>query len=416
MHIRNVIKSKNKRLIVIGSLMILVILLGGAYKLLYQRQGIHDKKLVTAVHIVSVSKKDLVKNISLVGHTVPKEQIDIAAKYPGKIEYVGAALGQVVKAGQVLIKEDVGDAALTVDADRHAYNQAAADAQTAEVQLNANYSRARADYDKAQMTYQRNEKVYEVGGISADDMDASRQQMEDAKANLAAIEDQMSNGQASSIVSAKENMAKARSTLLIAQKQENDMYLTSSADGIIGYRQVEAGDVVTAGQKLLSVYNNRTMYVDYQVSEQDLPAFSMGMPVDVNIESLSQSVKGSIIYISPSIDSTSMTYVLRVSLDNPDNLLKGGMFARALVKSVLGSNVIAVPKAAIIAKNGKNYVYIIGSNNVVQQKEVAVGISGDEDTQIISGLTVGERVAIDNLARLRTGLKVNPLIDGSDAT
>ena len=416
MQFMNILKTKNKRLIFIGSIMVIVILILGVYKVYYQKQATADKKLITAVHIASVEQKDLIKNISLVGQTVPKAQVDIAAKYAGRVTSVNAALGQKVTAGQLLIEEDANDAALAVDVNKHAYNQAIADAQTTEVQLDANYYKAKADYDKAYTAYQRNKEVYEVGGISADDMDTAQQQMEDAKAALDSIENQMSNGTASSVVSAQENMAKAKSSLAAAQKQETDMYLTSSIDGAVGYRQVESGDMVTAGQKLMSVYDNSVMYVDYQVSEQDLPAFSMDMPLAVNIESLNNSFNGDVIYISPTIDASSMTYTLRIAIDNADNALKGGMFARAAVKSVLRSNVITVPKAAIQEKNGDNYVFVVNGNNTIEQKTVTVGASGDDDTEILSGLSVGDNVAVDNQARLRDGVKVNPLTSGSDAS
>lgn len=416
MQFMNILKTKNKRLIFIGSIMVIVILILGVYKVYYQKQATADKKLITAVHIASVEQKDLIKNISLVGQTVPKAQVDIAAKYAGRVTSVNAALGQKVTAGQLLIEEDANDAALAVDVNKHAYNQAIADAQTTEVQLDANYYKAKADYDKAYTAYQRNKEVYEVGGISADDMDTAQQQMEDAKAALDSIENQMSNGTASSVVSAQENMAKAKSSLAAAQKQETDMYLTSSIDGAVGYRQVEAGDMVTAGQKLMSVYDNSVMYVDYQVSEQDLPAFSMDMPLAVNIESLNNSFNGDVIYISPTIDASSMTYTLRIAIDNADNALKGGMFARAAVKSVLRSNVITVPKAAIQEKNGDNYVFVVNGNNTIEQKTVTVGASGDDDAEILSGLSVGDNVAVDNQARLRDGVKVNPLTSGSDAS
>lgn len=416
MQFMNILKTQNKRLIFIGSIMVIVILILGVYKVYYQKQATADKKLITAVHIASVEQKDLIKNISLVGQTVPKAQVDIAAKYAGRVTSVNAALGQKVTAGQFLIEEDANDAALAVDVNKHAYNQAIADAQTTEVQLDANYYKVKADYDKAYTAYQRNKEVYEVGGISADDMDTAQQQMEDAKAALDSIENQMSNGTASSVVSAQENMAKAKSSLAAAQKQETDMYLTSSIDGAVGYRQVEAGDMVTAGQKLMSVYDNSVMYVDYQVSEQDLPAFSMDMPLAVNIESLNNSFNGDVIYISPTIDASSMTYTLRIAIDNADNALKGGMFARAAVKSVLRSNVITVPKAAVQEKNGDNYVFVVNGNNTIEQKTVTVGASGDDDTEILSGLSVGDNVAVDNQARLRDGVKVNPLTSGSDAS
>ncbi|MDQ0203923.1 efflux RND transporter periplasmic adaptor subunit [Pectinatus haikarae] len=414
MQLTSLAKTKRRRIIIIGIIMAAGISFVGIYHLFYQKQVQNEKKLVTAVHAVSAEKKDLLKNISLVGQTVPKAQVDIAAKYPGKIENVSAALGQQVSSGQVLIREDADDAALTVSVDQHAYNQAVADARTTQVQLNANYDKAKADYDKAFATYQRNKNVYDVGGISADDMDTAQQQVEDARAALNSIENQMDGGTASSVTSAQENIAKAKSSLAAAQKQKNDMYLTSSINGTIGYRQVEAGDMVTAGQKLLSVYDNSVMYVDYQVSEQDLPAFSLGNSLSVNIESLSNSFDGSIIYISPTIDSSTMTYVLRVSVENPDGLLRGGMFAHAVLKSILRSNVITVPKAAVIAKNGKNYVFIINADNTVTQKEISVGASGDEDEEIISGLSDGENVAVDNLSRLKDGMKINPLGDGSD--
>ena len=416
MQFMNILKTQNKRLIFIGSIMVIVILILGVYKVYYQKQATADKKLITAVHIASVEQKDLIKNISLVGQTVPKAQVDIAAKYAGRVTSVNAALGQKVTAGQLLIEEDANDAALAVDVNKHAYNQAIADAQTTEVQLDANYYKVKADYDKAYTAYQRNKEVYEVGGISADDMDTAQQQMEDAKAALDSIENQMSNGTASSVVSAQENMAKAKSSLAAAQKQETDMYLTSSIDGAVGYRQVEAGDMVTAGQKLMSVYDNSVMYVDYQVSEQDLPAFSMDMPLAVNIESLNNSFNGDVIYISPTIDASSMTYTLRIAIDNADNALKGGMFARAAVKSVLRSNVITVPKAAVQEKNGDNYVFVVNGNNTIEQKTVTVGASGDDDAEILSGLSVGDNVAVDNQARLRDGVKVNPLTSGSDAS
>ncbi|WP_196599109.1 efflux RND transporter periplasmic adaptor subunit [Pectinatus frisingensis] len=411
----NVLKTKRKRLLFIGIIMIICILAIGIYRLVYQKGVVSDKKLVTAIHAIDVKKEDIVKNISLVGQTIPKEQVDVAAKYAGRIDSVDAELGQKVTAGQVLIREDSNDAALSVDVNRHAYNQAAADEQTAQAQLDANYNKAKADYDKALATYQRNSQVYAVGGISADDMDAARQQMQDAEAALSAIENQMNAGTASSVLSAQENMAKARSSLTAAQRQENDMTLISSIDGTVGYRQVEAGDMVTVGQKLMSIYDNSSIYVDYQVSEEDLPAFSVGMSLPVNIESLHDTFNGSVIYISPTIDATSMTYILRVSLDNANEALKGGMFARAALKSVLRSDVLAVPKAAVLAKNGKNYVFVIKADNTAERREVTVGTAGDDAVEILGGLSGGENIAVDNLSRLRDGLKVDVLTDGSDA-
>ena len=73
-------------------------------------------------------------------------------------------------------------------------------------------------------------------------------------------------------------------------------------------------------------------------------------------------------------------------------------------------------KNAVIEKNGDNYVFVVNGNNTIEQKTVTVGASGDDDAEILSGLSVGDNVAVDNQARLRDGVKVNPLTSGSDAS
>jgi HlyD family secretion protein len=416
------VQSRRQRLLLVGVIMVIGILLVGTYRFFYQKESSSSKQMMASVVIKQVERKDLVKNIALAGQTVPKAQVDIAAKYAGKVVGVYAELGQSVQAGQLLIEEDTRDADLSIAQNQHAYQQASADIQTTRAQLNANYNKAKADYDKASNTYARNQQVYGMGGISEDTLDSARQQMEDAKANLDAIANQMSDGTASSVTSAQENAAKAQSTLGSAQKQRNDMLLLSSIDGVVGYRQVENGDMVTVGQKLLSVYDNSLIYVDYQVSEQDLPAFSVNYPVMVNIDSLHTEFPGKVTYVSPSIDSSTLTYTLRVTLENPDNLLRGGMFARASVQSVLRPQTLVLPKNAIQAKNGKNYVFVMDEKNVVTQKEVTLGAVGDDEVEILDGLTEGDAVATTNLSRLRSGIKVMPLSedssagDGSDAS
>jgi HlyD family secretion protein len=200
-----------------------------------------------------------------------------------------------------------------------------------------------------------------------------------------------------------------------SKKQHNDLLLTSSIDGVVGYRNVEAGNMVSAGQKLLSIFDNSTMYVDYQVAEADLPVFKVGMPLTVNINSLGKDFQGNIIYISPQIDTSTMNYVLRVSLDNADGILKGGMFADAKLKDMVRQQVITVPKAAVISKNGKLLTYVLNTEkNTVEQREVRTGASGDDAIEILDGLQIGEKVATTNLARLYDGAKVEALADQAE--
>ncbi len=407
--------DKRQRLISVGVVLVLLLLLVRGCQFLNQNQTGKQGKQNIAVHVQDVQKRDLAKSISLVGQTVPKAQVDIAAKYQGRVMNVYAELGQKVAAGDLLIEEDTRDAAILVEQNQHAYQEAVANIQTNSAQLHANLSKYKADYDKAQRTYERYLHVFNAGGISKETLALARQAMEDAKGNYDAVANQFTDGEASSILAARETAAKAKATVEASKKQHSDLLLTSSIDGVVGYRNVEAGNMVSAGQKLLSIFDTSTMYVDYQVAEADLPVFKVGMPLTVNITSLGKDFQGDIIYISPQIDTSTMNYVLRVSLDNGNGLLKGGMFADAKLKDLVRRQVITVPKAAVVTKNGKLLTYVLHTDkNTVEQREVRTGANGDDAVEILDGLQLGEKVATTNLARLYDGAQVQALADQAE--
>lgn len=373
-----------------------------------------EKRLQTTVDVAIVKKTNLVKRISLSGQTVPEAQVDIAAKYQGRVMTVEAALGQKVTAGQVLIVQDTGDAEISIRQNQAAYEQAAAEAVTTEATVNANYDKAMADYHKAMASFERNKRLGDIGGISKETLEESEQQLADAKAALDTITNQMTAGTAASIAASQAAAAKAQQSVNAAQKQHHDLILTAPRDGIIGYRQVEAGDIVSAGQKLLSIYDNSSIYVDCQISEQDLGAVNTGMNVNVQLESLGKTIPGKIIYISPANDATNLTFSLRIALLNIDPSVRSGMFARTLVEAPLRQNVLVVSKEAIVEKNGSAYVFVINGQNVVEQRKVEIGARGDESVEILSGLNEDEQIAVTNLARLRNGIIVVPHIATPD--
>ncbi len=378
----------------------------GIHYLFSQHAAESKKNLMPAVVTATAGKADLIKKISLVGQTVPQAQVDVAAKYQGRVTGVLADLGQSVEPGQVLVTEDAKDAELAVRQNQQAYQQASADARTTAVQQTANYDKARADYQKALASYARSKQVYDVGGISTEEFETSEQQLADAKASLDTIQNQLEDGVPSSVSSAQASAAKAGTLMEAAEKQRDDYTLTASVSGLIGYRQVEVGDMVSAGQKLMSIYDNRRLYVDCQAAEQDLPAFSLSMPIDVNIDSLGKTISGQVIYISPMVDPTSLMYTVRIAIDNASGELKSGMFAKALLDSVLRPQALLIPKAALLEKDGAEYVFVVDAQNQVTKRTVKSGAKGDTQVEILSGLTEGDQVAVTNLSRLRDGVTV----------
>ncbi|MEN6565864.1 MAG: efflux RND transporter periplasmic adaptor subunit [Veillonellales bacterium] len=402
--------NKRKSFLIIGILLILclAITVQMTRKQAAGKSGLGNK-VQTTVDVLSVPRTQLIKRISLTGQTVPKAQVDIAAKYQGRIAAVNTDLGQRVAAGQALIVQDTGDAELTIKQNQASYQQASADAANSNVAFNANYNKAKADYDRAAATYQRYKTLYEVGGIAKDTLDIDEQQMLDAKATLDALVNQMnSNYVPATVESAQAVAEKARHGIAAAEKQRDDLILRAPFSGMIGYRQAEVGAIVSAGQKLLTIVDNSEIHVDCQVSEQDLPALSIGMDVNVQIETLGRQFPGKIIYISPASDSSNLVFSLRIDLTEPDTAVRSGMFTRTILNTVLRSDVLVVPKTAILEKNGKSYVFVINEQNVAEERTVQIGARGDQNVEILAGLTEGEKIALNNLSRLRSGLTIVP--------
>lgn len=398
--------KKSKNILIVSAFILVCLSIFVVYHLSVHNVVVSKKNVQTTVTVVSVVRTDLIKTISLVGQTLPQAQVDIAAKYQGKVNAVHVELGQEVMPGQILIVQDTGDADISIGQNQASYQQASADAMTTASTVNANYDKVQTNYDKALASYRRNKQVFDVGGISLEDFEISQQALADAKANLDVIANQMNQGVPASILSAQANAQKAQTTIAAAQKQRDDLVLRAPRAGVIGYRQVEAGDIVSQGQKLLSIYDNRNIYVDCQVSEQDLAAFFIGMNVNVGVESIGQSIAGQVIYISPSVDTTNLTYTVRVLIDNETGLLKSGMFTRSVLNTVLRPNTLVISKDALLEKNGEQYVFVVDDKNVVHRRTVKIGARGDATVEIISGLNEQEKVATNNLSRLREDMTI----------
>ena len=365
--------------------------------------------VTTTVQALEVRRADLEKRIVLSGQTVPKAQVDIAAKYQGRILSVNVELGDQVHEGQILIIQDTGDAQISIYQNEAAYRQASADVVTAEVTFQANYERAKANYEKVQSTYNRYNTLHQVGGISQQELENKAQDLADARSVFNILENQKSTRMnAATVDSAQAAADKAYYSIQAIEKQRDDLILRAPRSGMIGFRQAEVGVLVQAGAKLLSIVDNSEIYMDAAVSEQDIPALTLGTPVQVEIESLGKVVTGTITYISPAKDPQTQSFSIRILLSRSDPDLRGGMFARSVISSILRPNALIVPKEAILNKNGRTYLFVIGPGNKLIQKEVKVGADGDLMVEILSGINEGDVIAVNNLSRLRENLVVTP--------
>ncbi|WP_299145104.1 efflux RND transporter periplasmic adaptor subunit [uncultured Dialister sp.] len=389
-------------------LCILIVLFGGIYFYTH-RSSQSGKKLSgrPGVTVETMERKDMMKRVVLSGETVPKASVDISPKYAGRIASINVDLGDHVEAGDVLLTQDTKDISLSLAANRAGSEQAAADAVESRSSYDAGTMKAQSDYDNALTTYERYETLFGEGAVSRQERDDKYRAMMEAKAALESLTGQDVGGIPAVIASKEAAASKAQYTADALAAQKEDMTILSPVSGTIGYRNAEAGEWASAGQKLLTVVDNSSLYMDCAVAEQDIGALREGMAVSVSIDSLGKEIEGTISYISPALDAASHSYKVRILLSGGADGLRGGLFGRSEVTALERKDAIYLPKEGVLDNNGKKYAFLVDENHKVKKVEVTTGLYNDEDVEIVKGIAPGDHVAVTNISKLKDGMTVD---------
>lgn len=385
----------------------LLLLMGAVYMYTHRdKTGPQAKALPPLVKVETLAKKDMEKRVVLSGETVPLAEVDISAKYAGRIAEILVDLGDTVRAGDVLIRQDTGDLDISILENTAGREEAAASAVESRAAYGGDRMKAESDFENAKATYERYQSLYDQGAVALQDRDDKYRAMMEAKAALESLTSQQM-GRLPAVVAAKVAAAeKARYTVAALEQQRDDMTIRAPSAGRIGYRKAEVGEWAAAGEKLLSIVDNSILYLDCAVAEQDIGAIREGMRLPVSIDSLGISADGVIRYISPAMDEATRSYIVRLVLEKPDAAVRGGMFGRAEVTSAIRRDTLFVPKEAIGDDNGKKYIFLIDEEGKAHRSYVKLGLINDDSVELLSGAKAGDRAAVTNIARLREGVSV----------
>lgn len=119
---------------------------------------------------------------------------------------------------------------------------------------------------------------------------------------------------------------------------------------------------------------------------------------------------GEINFVNPSIDTSTGTIKLRAVFPNPEKRLRPGQFMRLTVEGLERTNAMTVPQEAIMQGSKGSYVYKVNDKNQVEMVNVTTGIATPDGGWIIdNGLNVGDKVVVNNLMKIRSGMTVNPV-------
>jgi membrane fusion protein (multidrug efflux system) len=211
----------------------------------------------------------------------------------------------------------------------------------------------------------------------------------------------------------KQNQANADNLRAIIQKKT----IRAPFAGRLGIRQVNLGQYLDAGKPIVSLQSLEPIYANFSLPQQELARLKTGMKVRLTTDTYpGRAFDGRLTALNPDLDSATRSIGLQATFENPEQLLRPGMFARVEVLLPEEQNVLVIPATSVLSAPYGDSVYVIekkdgkdGKDNgelVVRQQFVRTGRARGDFLSVESGLKPGERVVNSGIFKLRNGMSV----------
>ena len=187
-------------------------------------------------------------------------------------------------------------------------------------------------------------------------------------------------------------------------------------DGQLGIRQVNVGQMITAGQQVVSLQALDPLYVDFALPQQDLPKLSPGLEVRVHTDVVAgREFPGKLTALNSAVDPVTRNVTLQATIENKDHALRPGMFAKIDVLLPDKQKTLIVPGTAISYAPYGDSVFVIEKkkdektgqeSQVLRQQFVRVGEARGDFVSITKGLESGQQIVSTGVFKLRNGMPV----------
>jgi RND family efflux transporter MFP subunit len=357
------------------------------------------------VGVTKVVKKTLSRQITLSSELVPFQEIDVYAKESGYVEKLNVDYGSRVKQGQVMATLEIPELFEQLNEDKAEIHNATNQVARASNEL----KRDQAQYNALHLEYTRLNSVFETQpGIVA------QQEVDDAQGKDLAAASQVDAGKAA-YEAAQSNLVKAQAKLAHDQTLYDYTKIVAPFAGVVTQRYANLGALVQAGttsstqaMPIVRLSQDDLFRLVIPVPESYVRYIRVGDPVNVRVPSLNRSFPGKVIRFSVDVSQNTRTMHTEVDVENKDRILMPGLYAEADVSLEHRDDIPAVPLQAISHEGDKTAVFIVDSNDQIEDRPITMGIQTASDAEVISGLNEGELVVVSDRSGLKAGEKVHP--------
>ena len=303
--------------------------------------------------------------------------VQVFSQYPGKILKAFYNIGDDVKRGDILFTIDSPDL----------------------LQAESGLLAAAGVLELQKKTLARLTGLLKAGGSAQKDIDQSTSDEQTAEGNFKAARDAVrifgkTDAEIDKVVADR----KIDSTLVVPSPISGRIVARSAAPGFL----TQPGNAPAPFQ----VADISTMWMIANVIETDAPAYKVGQPVEATVPAYPDKVfKGHVTTVGSIIDPNTHRQLVRAEIEDPEHLLRSGMYASFVIRVADAAHALAVPEAGVVREgDGTMTVWTTRDNRHFVKRTVTIGIRQDGWVQILGGLQPGETVVTDGAVFLSNKL------------
>lgn len=358
-----------------------------------------------AITAVPAKVQSARRTFEVTGTLQPYESVVLSAQVDGMVAKIHVDLGDRVKEGQPLAEIDRAEFQIQLDQAAASLQQAMArlglkqgeDPKAVKEEQTTEVLRAKAALDEAEAQHRRVKNLFELQIGTQQAVDQADAAYRTAQANQRASID--------SVRALKAQIEQYRAAVELAKKKLSDTTLRAPFAGSVQQRHISPGQYLKVQAPAFSIVQTNPLRLRAEVAERFAHAVRASQQVRLAVDGLQQTFTARISRVSPAVTEQSRTLLVEALVDNGQQLLRPGLFARASIVSDQTENVLLVPASAVLNFYGINKVFAV-NNGQVQERVVKLGDRFGDQFEVLEGIKAQELIATSSLEKLTIGARV----------
>ena len=290
--------------------------------------------------------------ISVVGTVKPFQKALLSATEGGKITKFNKDKGQFVKKGETILEID---------------NEL----------LKANLDATKAQYELAEITFEKQEEIYNQNVNSEIQYLQAKYGMEQLKANLKMI-----------------------------QTRYNNTFIVAPFSGYIDYKFFEEGELAPVGQPIVNLIKISKVKIEAGVPENFITSVKRGDITKVLITAVGKEYIGKISFVGTSVNATNRTFPIEITITNKNKEVKPELIAQVKIQSTNYDNMITIP-TEVVTRVDNGYIVYVDNNGKAESREVKILKRTGDRVAVSEGLNDGDMLIVVGYQSLIDGQAIN---------